>query len=176
MNNLNVRAVIIPRSPHLLMWTRQDVFKTPRTSLSVSASHIFFSSQPSCYASVQLRHFLIHNSCSLLVHPHPKTSFLHSFFFLFPFFFFLLPQTVILSPTTKKYVFIIPFHTLLMVCASWYVWSSVSLPGQAVIYLAGDILYAACNILLHLVILSMYGRQEEAMACLMFRIMSTYYK
>lgn len=50
---------------------------------------VFFS-QLSCYASVQLRRLLIHNSCSLLAHPQPQTSFLPPYFFFF--FFFASPN------------------------------------------------------------------------------------
>lgn len=62
---------------------------------------VFFS-QLSCYASVQLRRLLIHNSCSLLAHPQPQTSFLPPYFLFFIFFNFLLPQTVILNPPQKN--------------------------------------------------------------------------
>lgn len=156
---------------------QQDVFKTPSTSLSVSASRIFLSAKLLCKCSAQT---LAHSQFMLIAcTPITPNLFPASLFFIL--FFFLLPQTVILNPPPKKnnkkrgfkIVFIIPFHTLLMVCAFWYVWSSVWLPGQAVIYLVGDILYAVCNILLHLVILSMYGNKRQ---CCAGCVMSTYWK
>lgn len=92
----------MPRSSHPLIWTRRhDVFKTPSAFLSVSESRISLS-QLSCYASVQLRHLLIHNSCSLLVHPHTKHSPLP-----LPFFFPLLP-----APPPKNCNFGVPQHKI----------------------------------------------------------------
>lgn len=121
-----------------------------------------FLSQLSCYASVQLRHFLIHNSCSLLVHPHTKASAPP------PFFFSPAPPNCNFESHDTKYVFIIPFCTLLMACAYWYVWSStvtsLSLPGQAVICSAEYILCAPCNILL-LVSPFHYGNKRKPVCC-----------
>lgn len=134
MNNLNVQTAITPRSSHPLMWTRrQDVFKKPSASFSVPASRISLSAKLLCKCSAQT---LSHSQFMLIARTPTHQNLSTTSLFLSP-----CSKTVILSPTTQKYVFIIPFRTLLMVCASWYVWSCMSLPGQTVIYSAEDNLY-----------------------------------
>lgn len=136
---------------------------------------VFFS-QLSCYASVQLRRLLIHNSCSLLAHPQPQTSFLPPYFFLF---FFLLPQTVILNLIKKnkeKRVLNSLHHSIshfanglrLLVCVNLRVTS------RAGCHLFSSRHFdAVCNILLHLVILSMDGNKRQ---CCAGCVVSTYWK
>lgn len=73
------------RSPHLLMRTRQqDVFKTPSTSLSVSASRIFLSAKLLCKCSAQT---LAHSQFMLIAcTPTTPNLFPASLFFFIIFF------------------------------------------------------------------------------------------
>lgn len=132
---------------------------------------VFFS-QLSCYASVQLRRLLIHNSCSLLAHPQPQTSFLPPYFFLF---FFLLPQTVILNLIKKnkeKRVLNSLHHSIshfanglgLLVCVNLRVTSR-----------AGCHLFSSRHFVCSLQHSSsscypLHGREQEAMLCWMRRV------
>lgn len=132
---------------------------------------VFFS-QLSCYASVQLRRLLIHNSCSLLAHPQPQTSFLPPYFFLF---FFLLPQTVILNLIKKnkeKRVLNSLHHSIshfanglrLLVCVNLRVTSR-----------AGCHLFSSRHFVCGLQHSSsscypLHGREQEAMLCWMRRV------
>lgn len=132
---------------------------------------VFFS-QLSCYASVQLRRLLIHNSCSLLAHPQPQTSFLPPYFFLL---FFLLPQTVILNLIKKnkeKRVLNSLHHSIshfanglrLLVCVNLRVTSR-----------AGCHLFSSRHFVCGLQHSSsscypLHGREQEAMLCWMRRV------
>lgn len=132
---------------------------------------VFFS-QLSCYASVQLRRLLIHNSCSLLAHPQPQTSFLPPYFF---FIFFLLPQTVILNLIKKnkeKRVLNSLHHSIshfanglrLLVCVNLRVTSR-----------AGCHLFSSRHFVCGLQHSSsscypLHGREQEAMLCWMRRV------
>lgn len=100
--------------------------------LSVSANHISFS-QLSCYASVQLVHSLIHNSCSLLVHPHTILSAWASSHFS-P----CSPQNC----NSNVHIMEICLRRCILhsADASWYLRSSMSLPELAVIHLTEGIL------------------------------------
>lgn len=133
---------------------------------------VFFS-QLSCYASVQLRRLLIHNSCSLLAHPQPQTSFLPPYFFLF--IFFLLSQTVILNLIKKnkeKRVLNSLHHSIshfanglrLLVCVNLRVTSR-----------AGCHLFSSRHFVCGLQHSSsscypLHGREQEAMLCWMRRV------
>lgn len=78
MNGLNVWLINMLRGSHLLMWTRwQDRRGVCRRGEKVHPFHFEraeFLSRLSCYACVQLRHSLIHNSCHLLTHSRGESS------------------------------------------------------------------------------------------------------
>lgn len=78
MNGLNVWLINMLRGSHLLMWTRwQDRRGVCRRGEKVHPFHFEraeFLSRLSCYACVQLRHSLIHNSCHLLTHSCGESS------------------------------------------------------------------------------------------------------
>lgn len=89
-----------------------------------SASRISLSAKLLCKCSAQT---LAHSQFMLIARTPTQQNLSTSF----PIFFFSLlsaaPPKCNFESHNTKYVFIIPFCTLLMVCASWYVWGSVSL-------------------------------------------------
>lgn len=78
MSGLNVWLINMLRGSRLLMWTRwQDRRGVSRSREKVHPFHFEraeFLSRLSCYACVQLRHSLIHNSCRLLTHSRGQRS------------------------------------------------------------------------------------------------------
>lgn len=105
--------------------------------MSLAHPFQFLLLNSSCYASAHLRHLLIHNSGSSLVHPLTQTSPLYTQTFFY--FLFLTPNCNFESHNT---IYVIPFHTLLMVFGPPGKWETLSLPRQSVIYSAGDIFSA----------------------------------
>lgn len=153
---------------------QQDVFKTPSTSLSVSASRIFLSAKLLCKCSAQT---LAHSQFMLIAcTPTTPNLFPASLFF---FIIFLLPQTVILNLIKKnkeKRVLNSLHHSIshfanglrLLVCVNLRVTS------RAGCHLFSSRHFdAVCNILLHLVILSMDGNKRQ---CCAGCVVSTYWK
>lgn len=132
---------------------------------------VFFS-QLSCYASVQLRRLLIHNSCSLLAHPQPQTSFLPPYFFLF---LFLLPQTVILNLIKKnkeKRVLNSLHHSIshfanglrLLVCVNLRVTSRAGCHLVSSRHFVCGLQHSSSSCY------PLHGREQEAMLCWMRRV------
>lgn len=150
---------------------QQDVFKTPSTSLSVSASRIFLSAKLLCKCSAQT---LAHSQFMLIAcTPTTPNLFPASLFFFI--LFFLLPQTVILNLIKKnkeKRVLNSLHHSIshfanglrLLVCVNLRVTSR-----------AGCHLFSSRHFVCGLQHSSsscypLHGREQEAMLCWMRRV------
>ncbi len=73
------------------------------------------------------------DTCSFTIHAHCSHTRTHQNLSTTSLVFLFLPQlppNCNFEPHNTKYVFIIPLRTQLMVCASWYVCGSMSLPGR----------------------------------------------
>lgn len=155
---------------------QQDVFKTPSTSLSVSASRIFPSAKLLCKCSAQT---LAHSQFMLIAcTPTTPNLFPASLFFFIFLIYFLLPQTVILNHIKKKRFLNSLHHSIshfanglrLLVCVKLHVTSR-----------AGCHLFSRRHFVCGLQHSSsscypLHVWEQEAMLCWMLWVMSTYWK